>query len=828
MDKGFISRRLTGCFCGLAALLSAGCADEELPGEADVALKEGEISLQWEAPNMGTHVSRGTDTKTGEERQINNVHIFLFDEYGKYLEASNEGRDAFQGYRRLDNGGTNWILQTRLFNDQNLAEKATVYVLANVPEGYFADGDNDGRPDDVKNITDLDTMTIRLPTFTTNIPEGGLPMVLKRTEVDLSDDAQSKIVTLQLRSMMARIDLNFTMNPLQGTVGNLPSLEFHAMRVGNFPTGGKVVSQLVSMEDGTTGTGETTEVEGYGLTNLELTDSPILNRVLRSGSEQSVTFYMFEHARTAKSLEEVDEEGNQIFPGGNYPDSIADTEKQRYKNYLAQDDAAYIEFEGNYTSQNGFRYRIRYRIYVGANPVDDFTIKPNCQYKNNITITGITVNNYGDEALLDTRVNIDEDTPAFIEILRERQFDAHFNVTPMDIYLNEEGATVTVTILNENGEPAQEGEMEWIRMEPYHVAYNNTATDKYDFGKEGKVETNQYAARFAGDGKRKYFTTDLLSELETLNNDASRTYTVTRSEERIYFYIDENVPTDDQARKGDDVESRNATIRITYRNANGEETSQEATFVQAGMRSVYFNKFSPGGTHNAEREAYYFYIEEYEEYLAHYDGKNEYTDTYEGLEWGLTNLRSGLGAPSDSRWYEYMSWGWYNTNRIMTRYRQAGDLWRGHEMTLNEKPSGAAEYCYNKNKRDEDGNVVSVEWYLPTISEIEFAIDKYYTTYEVFQNKWYWSSNPGAEGTYNWNEHVNTGNVGENPERARGTKSLWNGSSFEHAVSAANELYPTYTQNGQTKEGGSARRIEKFRIRAAYIPNRNKPSDSRN
>ena len=100
MDKGFISRRLTGCFCGLAALLSAGCADEELPGEADVALKEGEISLQWEAPNMGTHVSRGTDTKTGEERQINNVHIFLFDEYGKYLEASNEGRDAFQGYRR--------------------------------------------------------------------------------------------------------------------------------------------------------------------------------------------------------------------------------------------------------------------------------------------------------------------------------------------------------------------------------------------------------------------------------------------------------------------------------------------------------------------------------------------------------------------------------------------------------------------------------------------------------------------------------------------------------------------------------------------------------
>lgn len=819
MKIGLISRRLRGCLYGLAAILTMGCADDELPGGADVALKEGEIALQWVAANMGMHVSRGTDTKTGEERQINNVHIFLFDTDGNYLEPSE--LDAFQGYRRLDNGGTNWILQTELFADQGKAENATVYVLANMPEGYFADTGNDGRPDDVTTMTDLEAMAIELPTFTTDIPESGLPMVLKQTGVNLSNNAGTKIVMLQLRSMMSRIDLNFTMDPLQGTVGNLPSLEFHAMRVGNFPKGGKVVSQLVSMEDGTTSTGTTeTDEEAYGLTDFEVTDSPILNQVLREGSGQSVTFYMFEHARTAKS--------ENVLPGGNYPENIADTARQRYKNYLAKDDAAYIEFEGNYTSQNGFRYRISYRLYVGANPVNDFTIKPNCQYKNNITITGITVNNYGDEALLDTRVTIHEDTPAFIEILRERQFDAHFNVTPMDIYLNEERAQVTVTILNENGEPAREGEMKWIRMEPYHVAYNNTATDKYDFGKEGKVETNQYAARFAGDGKRKYFTTDLLSELETLNNDASRTYTVTRSEERIYFYIDENVPTDDQARKGDDVESRNATIRITYRNANGEETSQEATFVQAGMRSVYFNKFSPGGTHNAEREAYYFYIEEYEEYLAHYDGKNEYTDTYEGLEWGLTNLRSGLGAPSDSRWYEYMSWGWYNTNRIMTRYRQAGDLWRGHEMTLNEKPSGAAEYCYNKNKRDEDGNVVSVEWYLPTISEIEFAIDKYYTTYEVFQNKWYWSSNPGAEGTYNWNEHVNTGNVGENPERARGTKSLWNGSSFEHAVSAANELYPTYTQNGQTKEGGSARRIEKFRIRAAYIPNRNKPSDSRN
>lgn len=824
MKIGLISRRLRGCLYGLAAILTMGCVDDELPGGADVALKEGEISLQWEAPNMGTHVSRGTDTKTGEERQINNVHIFLFTEKGNYLKPSNDGRDAFQGYRRLDNGGTNWILQTDLFADQDSASRATVYVLANMPVGYFADTDNDGRPDDVATMVDLEEMAIKLPTFTTDIPESGLPMVLKRTGVNLSNDAQSKIVTLQLRSMMSRIDLNFTMDPLQRTVGDLPSLEFHAMRVGNFPKGGKVVSQLVE-EDGTTSTGTTkTDEEAYGLTDFEVTDSPILNQVLREGSGQNVTFYMFEHAREAKKLEEVvDEEGNQIFPGGNYPDSIADTEKQRYKNYLAKEDAAYIEFEGNYTSQNGFRYRIRYRIYVGANPVDDFTIKPNCQYKNNITITGITVNNYGDEALLDTRVNIDEDTPAFIEILRERQFDAHFNVTPMDIYLNEEGATVTVAILNENGEPAQEGEMKWIRMEPYHVAYNNTATDKYDFGKEGKVETNQYAARFAGDGKRKYFTTDLLSELETLNNDASRTYTVTRSEERIYFYIDENVPTRTQYEQRQNVEPRTATIRITYK-VGDNEISREAIFVQTGMKIVEFNKFNDRyyGNNNTH---YWFYIEEHEEYLAHYDGKNEYTDTYEGLEWGLTGLESGLGASvvfESEIWYEYMTWGWYNTIQIMNRYRDWYGHWRGHEMTLNEKPSGAAEYCYNKNKRNEDGSVEDVEWFLPTISEMEYAMDRYYTDYDEFKDNFYWSSNPGAEGFEQGG--ILVGNRGEDLDYARATKVVSNdGTRFSHVESAANQKYPNYTENGETKEGGSALRTMKFRIRAAYIPEEVKP-----
>ena len=806
MNRTCILRGWRSWLCGLVALSLSACMDEELPG-SEVGLKEGEISLQWIAANMGQVVTKGTDAKTRAEREIKNVHIFLFGPGGDYLHTDNDERDAFQGYRHLEGGRNNWILSTELFaNTDREAEDAIVYVLANMPEGTFTDGDNDGKPDKLvdaekKPMEVLESMTINLPEFTTEIPETGLPMVLKEEHHDLINGKQ--VITLQLESMMARIDLDFTMDPLVSN-GNVPSLEFTKVSVGNFPNGGLVKSQLETVEE--------TNVEEYGLTEEEeVAGAALVGKVLRDGSKQGMTLYMFEHARKAKSLDDV-------FENGKYPENIVDSsEMQRYKNRLAAVDAAYVKLEGLYTTQSGLVYHVAYTLYVGADPNDDFTIKPNCQYKNNITVTGITVNNRqeGIEALLDTRVDVDND-PVFIEMLRERMFDAHFNVTPMDIYIfdPEVADSVTVTILNERGEPARANEMTWIRMEPYQHA----PADKCDY-KEG-----QYAATRAGDGKRSYFTVGLMNELN--QHTYSRSYTVTQPEERIYFYVDENVPTKDQYEAHEPVEERSVTVKITYHAQNGSTTERYATFTQAGMKIVRFNKFGNpdsqqgwwGQTTPPDDDAYYFYLEEYEEYLSHYDGKNEYTETYEGLEWGLDGVHTGLGAPSDNDWGEYMKWGWYNTDEIMDKFRESS-LWRGHEMTLNERPIGAAEYCYNKNKRTDDGEhrPEYVEWFLPTISEIEYAMDRYYTDYDDFRGKYYWSSNPGAIG------NNGVGNEGENPENARATKTnTWNEEEkrFEHAPSAVNETYPTYVDKntGETQEGGSAKRTEKFRIRAIYVP----------
>lgn len=805
MNRKFTLRGWRGLLCGLAALALSACVKEELP-DMGTTLKDGEISLQWVAANMGRVVTKGTDNKNTDEQKINNVHIFLFDADGKYL---NSGNNRFQGYRYLEDGWMNWILETSLFTEQDKAKNATVYVLANMPEDLFTDL-TDGYPENVPDMTALESLTVKLPEggFTTEIPETGLPMVLKKTGVDLSNGAATKVVTLPLRSMMARIDLNFNMEPLIPD-GNLPSLQFTEVAVGNFPKGGIIKSQLTDMEDGTTLMGAVkTDETSYGLIEEQekIENAPLLDRVLRTGNELSMTLYMFEHAREAEDIE--------------YPEGIdMEKEAQRYKNRRAAEDAAYVEFSGMYTTQNGLKYHVTYRLYVGANPNDDFTIKPNCQYKNNITITGVTVNNRDPqhEALLDTRVDVDND-PVFIEMLRERMFDAHFNVTPMDVYIWDFDAaqSVTVTILNEEGEPAGEREMTWIRMEPYYHA----PAEKCDY----KEAT--YAAARAGDGKRRYFTTNLLTEM---NEEYNRSYMVTQKEERIYFYMDENVPTEQQYDDREDVPEREATIKITYTAKDGSTTDRYATFTQAGMKIVRFNKFgTPAGDGGmwgggGDDDAYYFYLEHFEEYLSHYDGKNEYTATYDGMEWGLEGVETGLGVPEGENWDIYMKWGWYNTAQIMKQFRHESS-WRGHEMTLNELPSGAAEYCYNKNKRSENNNYEAayVEWFLPTISEIEYAMDRYYTEYDEFRNNYYWSSNPGAighEGT-GAESGIMVGNEGENPDYARATKTSYRNGVFSHTPSAVNEEYPTYyNYNDRVRqEGGHAKRTEKFRVRAVYVP----------
>ena len=91
-------------------------------------------------------------------------------------------------------------------------------------------------------------------------------------------------------------------------------------------------------------------------------------------------------------------------------------------------------------------------------------------------------------------------------------------------------------------------------------------------------------------------------------------------------------------------------------------------------------------------------MEAYEEYISHYDPLNEFEGDYiyDGLEWGCNG--EYIGGPLNNEWTEGNKHGAAATRRIIT---QAGQS----EMNLNEKPRSAAEYCYNKNKRNANGAV---------------------------------------------------------------------------------------------------------------------------
>ena len=73
----------------------------------------------------------------------------------------------------------------------------------------------------------------------------------------------------------------------------------------------------------------------------------------------------------------------------------------------------------------------------------------------------------------------------------------------------------------------------WIRMERVPAENMENGTLSADMSTDTHLATGQKWT--AGNGKRKYFTTDLVTNTLAQNTE----YTISRSRDRIYFYLDE-------------------------------------------------------------------------------------------------------------------------------------------------------------------------------------------------------------------------------------------------------------------------------------------------
>lgn len=753
----------------LSTLIFLSCTDDRYPNNSSNF--GGKVKLEFSSMGMGSHLvtSRGTSIKDQEEKEIHNLHVFFFDNItGEYLTpSSSSSSEEGKSYRYLEGGNTTLLIDGDQFLSPNDVD---IHVLANLEDNTInvgADGipiakGKDGANIPIKNRTDLlnyEYLPYNEITFTTMIPKNGLPMY-GNAQGDFTQSGGA-VIDVKLKSLMSRVDFNIRLNPTD--INNdlkYPILQITAVEMHNMPAG-----VLLKEED-------------Y---NTETTVTPICNKegnaniTLKTGEERSFHFYVFEHKRQTN--------------GKSIPEGVTDEFKQRYKPTLAKDDAAYVLLKGQYIENNGHPYTVSYKLYLGKNHTDDFNLIRNCKYINNISVMGITAIDHPDNPEdvygLDARVTVSrEDNEYYITILRERRHDAHFNVTPMDVYIPGSGS-VTVTI------PDADGVNKWIRLEQV----------------EGEPNKEGY-------GKRDYFTTDLLTA--TLNNTENKSCTVDGTSlgltvRRIYLYIDENAST----------KSRNVPLEIYFTPKDGITPSSPTQILdikQAGLLKATIND---GG------EPVTVYMEMYEEYLDYYDPMSDFNtgQIYEGLQWGADNKEiGGIGSPGLIEFEgTYCSQNFTKGNEftpfILNRLAELGGTVDQRKMTLNDIPQTAAAYAYNKNKRNPDGSVTNVVWYLPGIREIEQCLLHYYNDYPEFQGNFYWSSAAGEEKNFRYNSIWPKNIYNEDLTKARATKVIYypGGENNPNAPSNVNwEGEYCYVKSGVNDDGWRPR-TEKLRIRCFRI-----------
>lgn len=655
-----------------------------------------------------------------------------------------------------------------------------------------------------------------------NIPEKGFPMIgslgdtfnddridtdgqiLILSPTDASGDligptvdgVVKEVLPVPMKSMYAKINFTIEVNPTQNdeNSSNPPQFEFEGYTINNIPA-------IVDFDKATNDDSNVIAQEkGSGITG---------DYILKKGGKLNFTFYLPE-----RYLEPVTDTSSFPYPFKGTYDSVTDKNqngirdedenlRQRFKGKLVEGDdnkkATYVVISGKYRDHQNHYFDVDYTIHLGENNFGDFNIRRNIEYNNFITIKGILnsnegVNNDGDYTVAyDHRVNITRSQPAVISLRREMLLDSHFEIRPLrvkkstvgDVYVND------VLINAVKVEIVDASKTNWMRLENKNDASGNS---------------NLYLSN----GKRKYFTYNLVNgrnlagtaddlSAGSLRDSYSTVVPIDQDGECVWIYVDENNVVGDGVRSG--------VVKITYGNVpqgidytTGNFTPVNSTdYPEVSYTINQRNLFMVTDTTGVHD----YYIEYEEEYLHNFDSEDSFVETeYEGMYWGLEEIQlsydhkalyfeSLLGLDVINNLLDYFNkvpayYDFYVKSHdqgklnpdMVTLHERAGyefcneiiDVVNGvgnHDtdpsnnievLALNQTPKSAVEYCYNKNKRNSDGRVAKVEWYLPAIDEIEEIVtSKYdyegedfetYLRFTDFQGKFYWSSQPAYIQNY--------------------------------------------------------------------------------
>lgn len=578
----------------------------------------------------------------------------------------------------LDEASPRIIYYDNLTN--NDLTECKIYIVANAWHKLSSELDN------IKALADLEAVTLDIDE-TLAMPKKddvsyyGFPMIgtHKGQTFDLtkSGDNTGAVAKIPLKKLYSKVNFSIQINANQ--VVSTPKFRIVKAEVFNVPSKARLGRELDSNGKPTYENSDDYIVEMVG--NAAYTPSdyyhftdnqPFIidkfsrreiqhttSKNLTSGSEFLIEFgfYMPEHKVTPNF-------NSSTFKG--YPANIEEDFKQYYKPDLVdavrEDDgtttngknATFVRIHGKYTDHNGQIKDVRYDIYLGQDNTDDFTVKRNQLLNNKLVITGLTNYHdaYGDDQQnisVDHRVDVDY-SGFNLSMEREAILDAHFEVRPLDVELSP-GGSMTITI--------PEQYRSWIAMESDADAYTG--------------EGSPYVSDVYRKGVRKYFTTNLVSELNAKNSGnitvkhSGTTENGDTEIHRIWFYIDENPHVYDKLWKEGTVSYANATgdsftttdgytvnttttdgytvNKTMYRNCpvefkftgiDNDNTDGSATVTKTA--TINFQQWNLWRVWSADKKRYYD-IEHEEEYLNNYASDQLYGGTQNGMPWGLEGIQ---------------------------------------------------------------------------------------------------------------------------------------------------------------------------------------------
>lgn len=720
----------------------------------------------------------------------------------------------------------------------------SIYIIANV---YHLIGERLEKGE-IKTLAQLEAalldtnIKLDMPYDEVNGEYIGLPMIgcardektLELATFDLSyhngNSNNNAVATIPLKKLYSKVCFSIQVNSKQMVTGQTPEFVLDDVEVFNVPSqvrmGYEAGDYLTNLPD-TVATPylyrykNDTEKTAFSFRDNDMMPSD--RKCSHSSSEDtddvvSFYFYMPEHMVTPYYTE-----GTYI-----YPDNLPVDNRQYFKPKLIKgksvggvtpDDkiATFVRIHGTYTDHNAQIHDVAYDIYLGQDNTDDFEVIRNQQLDNKLIITGITnhkdayvnedTNGDGVVDDKDVTISIDHrvsmsDKGYNLSMEREAILDAHFEVRPLDIEL-QPGSSMTIEIPT--------AYKSWIAME-----------DDADADTSGTYVSNAHRK-----GVRKYFTTDLVSELWGANTgkiklEHSGTDNTKTEIHRIWFYIDENpnvydktgakTPNKDEngntykvndTDNGADPRYRVAKVNFYFAENGQPDTSANPT------ATINFQQWNLWRVWSADDNRYYD-IEHEEEYLNNYASDMQYGQTQDGMPWGLDGIPLSNHIPAiDASKTEqgFITWlidvvsnfiSWIDSIESMANYalndvayydfyltrdkfpvesieegRDPKDYKRDYSgltmnkeiatslktmtdsktkidgIVLTEDPQSAFAYCYHKNKRNTNGEVVEQKWFLPAIDEIEdIALGAYDEFDKVFQNEKYWSCQPAYHRNY--------------------------------------------------------------------------------